>query len=307
MSFRRISFPRWRTNLTNITLTITDNLALDADSANNPDRYAVHLRTGGGELTIFSAALVNSSNIVLTTSPRTQSRDYTIVLNGITDRAVAANAAAPSTRAVIGSIVVLTPDATTLWRYDASSNDLDGVAWQTKNFDDLGWPTALAGFTTSNDLEITTNGFELHSTNMFAPATLGPVTTYYRVPFHFPGATANARLEIVGVVDDGMVVYINGIEAGRLRVTNASPVSFTNLASAGSPETANTHLPLDKVSLTNLSGLVNGGGICWRLNCIRRAWSAPTPCSRFNSWPARTSFSTEIRSCARVTMPAQGR
>jgi hypothetical protein len=80
------------------------------------------------------------------------------------------------------------------------------------------------------------------------------------VPFNFPGSTAGAALQIVGVVDDGLVAYINGVEAGRLRITNASPVSFTNLATAASPETTDFH-PNETITLTNLSGLVSGANL----------------------------------------------
>ena len=149
----------------------------------------------------------------------------------------------------------------TLWRYNTTSNNLDGVGWHLPGFDDSAWVQGLAGFTTSNNLEITTNGFELRSTNMIAPASGGPITAYYRVPFSFPGSTAGAALRLVGVVDDGLVAYINGVEAGRLRVTNASPVSFYHFATAASPESTDVHLPLETIVLTNLSGLVSGNNL----------------------------------------------
>jgi hypothetical protein len=62
-------------------------------------------------------------------------------------------------------------------------------------------------------------------------------------------------------VDDGLVAYINGVEAGRLRVTNASPVSFNHLATAASPEATDVHLPLESIILTNLTGLVAGNNL----------------------------------------------
>ena len=179
----------------------------------------------------------------------------------ITDNAVAANVVTPNTRTVSSSIIVLAPDDVTLWRFNTESNNLGGTGWELPGFNDAAWLTGLAGFTTSNNLEITTNGFELRTTNMLAPNVGGPPTAYYRVSFNFPGSTANAGLRLVGVIDDGMVAYINGVEAGRLRITNASPVSFTNLATAASPETSNTHLPLETVILTNLTGLVTGNNV----------------------------------------------
>jgi hypothetical protein len=219
---------------------------------------------------VGSATLVNPTNVLLTTSPRTQSQNYTVTLNGVTDTALALNPATPSSRAVAAQIIILAPDNVTLWRYNSASNNLDGTGWQSPGFNDSAWPTALAGFTTSNDWETVTNGFEPRSTNMISPGSGGPVTTYYRVPFTLPGSIIGAQLRLVGAVDDGLVAYVNGVEAGRLRITNASPVSFTNLATGAGPEvtatnilgqTNHVHLPLETIILTNLSGLVPGANL----------------------------------------------
>ncbi|HWN94425.1 MAG TPA: immunoglobulin domain-containing protein, partial [Methylomirabilota bacterium] len=252
------------TNLTNIILTITDNLGLDQASVENIAHYDIHLTAGGGNLTILSAVLTNGTNVVLTTSPRIPGAGYTVALNNITDRSLAQNPVTPSSRALSVAMVILAPNDMTLWRYNSASNNLDGINWQMPGYDDSTWLTGLAGFTTSNSLEITTNGFELRTTNMLAPVAGGPVTTYYRVnfnlPFNFPCTAPDAALQLVGVVDDGLVAYINGVEAGRLRVTNASPVSFTNLASAPGPESADAH-SLDVLTLTNLSSLAVGNNL----------------------------------------------
>ena len=259
------------TNLTNITLVIADTgTGINPADLANIANYAVQLTAGGGNLTIVSATVANVTNVVLVTSPRTQGQEYTVVLSNIRDRSAAANLVTPTTRAVRANIIVLAPDDFTLWRYESSSNNLDGLGWQLPSFNDAGWPTALAGFTSSNALETATNGFEIRSTNMLSPVSGGPVTTYYRVPFNFPGSIAGASLQIVGVIDDGLVAYVNGVEAGRLRITNASPVSFTNLATGTGPEVTTTnslgvtndvHLPLETITLTNLSGLVSGANL----------------------------------------------
>jgi hypothetical protein len=248
-----------QTNLAEIILNFTE--ALNIDNAEDVGNYTVALTAGGGALTINSAVLVNGTNVVLTTTPRVAGQNYTVTLGNITDNAVTPNVATPTSRAVRSSVIVLAPDDFTLWRYNSASNNLDGTGWQLPSFDASAWPTALAGFTTSNNLEITTNGFELRSTNMIAPDAGGPPTTYYRVNFNLPGDAAGASLYLVGVVDDGLVAYINGVEAGRVRITNASPVSFTNLASGAGPESGQTHLPLERIALTNLTGLVSGNNL----------------------------------------------
>jgi hypothetical protein len=247
-------------NLTNILLTIVDNFGLNPDTIEESANFAIELVGGGGALGVETAVLVNPTNVLVTTTPRTQSQDYTITLTDITDRSVAANPVTPSTRRIISEIVVLTPNDGTLWKYETASNNLDGLTWYAPGFDVSLWPQALAGFTTSNNLETTDPGFEVRTTNMLATSSGGPITAYYRVNFNFPGSVTNATLHLVGVVDDGLVAYINGVEAGRLRVTNASPVSFTNLASAGSPESGDFHTT-ESITLTNLSALVVGNNL----------------------------------------------
>jgi hypothetical protein len=257
-----------QTNLSEIILHFGE--ALNIDNAEDVGNYTLALTAGGGNLAINSATVVNGTNVILNTAPRVAGQNYTITLGNVTDNAVARNPATPNSRAVTASVILLFPDDTTLWRYNSASNNLDGTGWQLPSFSDAAWPTALAGFTTSNAWETTTNGFEIRSTNMISPNLGGPVTAYFRVPFNFPGSVAGAHLRLVGAVDDGLVAYINGVEAGRLRVTNASPVSFTNLATGAGPEVTTTnilgqtndvHLPLETIQLTNLTGLVSGNNL----------------------------------------------
>jgi hypothetical protein len=248
-----------RTNLNEIVLRFSE--AVNIDSAEDVGNYNVSLTGGGGTLTINAATVVNGTNIILDTSDRVAGQNYTITLANITDNAVAGNPATPSTLPVASTTILLAPNDVTLWRFNSESNNLDGTGWELPSFDASTWMTGLAGFTTSNNLEVTTNGFELRTTNMLAPNVGGPPTTYYRVNFNFPGDPAGAQLSLVGVVDDGLVAYINGVEAGRLRMTNASPVSFTNLATAASPETTDVHLPLETIILTNTTGLVSGNNV----------------------------------------------
>jgi hypothetical protein len=242
-------------NLTNITLTITDAFGLNQTAAETEANYSV---TGPNTLTIESAVLINSSNIVLTTSPRTQSQSYTVTLSGIVDRSEAANAVTPASRPLLGGIIVLTPDDTTLWRYDNSSNNLDGLGWELPGYVDSGWLTGLAGFANRVE-EIMPAGYETRSLTLVPVNTGGTPTIYFRVPFNFPGNPATAQLRLVGVVDDGLVAYVNGVEAGRVRITNASPVSFNALATAASPETSDVH-GLNDVLLST-SSLVQGNNL----------------------------------------------
>lgn len=247
------------TNLTNITLTIYDAYGLNQTLAENEGNYTVQLAAGGGALTIESAVLINSSNVVLTTSPRTQSQDYTVTLSNIRDTSAAANLVTPLTRPLLGGIVVLAPNDTTLWRFDNSSNNLDGLGWELPAFNDGGWQTGLAGFANRPQEIMPPGGFDTRTTNFIPVNAGGPQTVYFRVPFSFPGNPANAQLRLIGVVDDGLVAYINGQEAGRIRITNDAPVSFTAFATAASPEATEVH-GMNEVVLST-SALVEGNNL----------------------------------------------
>jgi hypothetical protein len=242
-------------NLTNITLTITDAFGLNQTAAETEANYSV---TGPNSLTIESAVLINSSNILLTTSPRTQSQSYTVTLSGIVDRSAAANAATPSSRPLLGGIVILAPDDSTQWSYNNLSNALDGLGWELPGYDTTGWLSGLAGFANRVE-EIMPAGYETRTLTLVPVNVGGPPTVYFRVPFNFPGNPATAQLRLVGVVDDGLVAYVNGVEAGRIRMTNAAPVSFNALATAASPETSDVH-GLNEVLLST-TALVQGNNL----------------------------------------------
>jgi len=88
------------------------------------------------------------------------------------------------------------------WKYEQSGTDL-GTQWREKNYSDTGWP-AGAGllYVESSPLPEPKN----------TPLTLGPKTFYFRSHFNFDEDpnTASASLKIKTVVDDGIVIYLNG-------------------------------------------------------------------------------------------------
>jgi hypothetical protein len=55
-------------------------------------------------------------------------------------------------------------------------------------------------------------------TSILPPAQGGPITVYYRATFQWNGATNDVNLVGAGYIQDGAVFYLNGVEAGRLRV-----------------------------------------------------------------------------------------
>jgi hypothetical protein len=250
-------------NLTNFILTIQSYMGLDEASAENPAHYIVEFTTGGGALTIESAVLTGS-NVVLTTSPRLQGRNYGVTLSGVRDRSVAQNEPFPSTRPVQATVVLF--DYNHFWRYDQSGTDL-GTSWKEPGYDDSSWPlgagflaeetsffpltlfTNLAGGSGSNTVLSLTNGTQagLGGTN---------ITFYFRTTLASllfdPTAPGNV-LRATSYIDDGAAIYVNGLEAMRFNLTN--PASYTNFATTNSIE------GVDGLITSNLAGFELGSNV----------------------------------------------
>ncbi len=121
---------------------------------------------------------------------------------------------------------------TNAWRYDATTNDY-GSAWKDFNYPDGSW----AG--PSNALFFNDSAVIPAPTNTFVPLTFVNSSTrilgyYYRTHFNFPTNPVGVTLIASNLVDDGAVFWINGMIAGRLRMTNTVVVR-TNVASATPP------------------------------------------------------------------------
>ena len=244
------------TNLVTFRIAFSEPVA--QAGAETPGNYVIELAGGGGALGVISATLTNGNEVILLTgTARTPGQNYTITVNNVTDTAETGNPVSPNTRAIAVELILLAPNDPTVWRYDQSSNDLAAAGWQLAAYDDSSWETGLAGFSTPT-AEIVPAGFELRTTNLVAVGSGGPETTYYRVNFDFPGDPAGATLVAQGVIDDGAVFYINGQEAGRIRIIAPGPVSFTNDATVA-PETSNTH-DAETVAL-DASALVTGNNL----------------------------------------------
>jgi len=231
------------TNLTNITLTFSEPLAMA--SAQSLSNYDVQRFIGGGSLTIFSAVLTNGTNVILATSPRNRScGSYWVIITNLTDSTAARQSVTPHYNFLREEIVILAPDFIHEWRYDQSGVDRSGTGWQAIHYDDTqaGWAGGPAGFASiAAGQEIAPSGFEFRSFSLNAGISGGPVTTYFRTHFFWPTlAEDGSVLKWAGVVDDGAVFYINGVEAGRIRMTNGT-IAFTDFATGASPENSNVH------------------------------------------------------------------
>jgi hypothetical protein len=97
---------------------------------------------------------------------------------------------------------------TNLWRYNQTL-DLSAVNWTATNFNDSAWPQGLG-------LLYNENAALPEPKN--TPLTLGKTNYHFRARFNFTGTPALYQLKLRQVVDDGLVVYLNGKEQHRLGV-----------------------------------------------------------------------------------------
>ena len=113
------------------------------------------------------------------------------------------------------------------WRYDDSGNDL-GTAWNQSEFDDSSWKKGNGMFgreTASRILAMPEPKIQTEWAQRIS-------THYLRKQFTWEGGTDSAFFSMDAVLDDGLVVYLNGTEIGRHRMpagvidyqTNASSV-----------------------------------------------------------------------------------
>lgn len=93
------------------------------------------------------------------------------------------------------------------WRYQQTAN-LDGTAWKTPGYADSAWPVG-AGLLGVEDCNC------LPAPGLKTLLTLGRTTYYFRTQFTVNTNLAGFNLALTTVLDDGAVIYLNGVELAR--------------------------------------------------------------------------------------------
>jgi hypothetical protein len=112
------------------------------------------------------------------------------------------------------------------WRANASGADL-GADWREPGYDDTqaGWSAGagLFGFSANPDV---------YPAPIATPLAAGRITYYFRARFEWTNDPAGVVLVASNYLSDGAVLYLNGVEAKRLRLP-AGPVAFDTPATGG--------------------------------------------------------------------------
>jgi hypothetical protein len=134
---------------------------------------------------------------------------------------------------VSGSQVTIIPYGSS-WKYlDNGSNQ--ATAWVTNIFNDAGWSAGNSELGYGDGDEATVVSYGPSASNKY-------ITTYFRKTINIDDPSAFTNFLLSVEYDDGMIVYINGAEVARAKMTN--PISYTKLADAPSIEDQVTNFTL---------------------------------------------------------------
>ncbi|HWN96583.1 MAG TPA: immunoglobulin domain-containing protein, partial [Methylomirabilota bacterium] len=211
----------------NNTIVVSFNEPLAAATANNRLNYTV-TNSSGAVVTVSTATLVNGTNVVLAFATPLGGR-YTVVVNNVTDAATIANTIAPNSAVTVGADYSIAMDSA--WRYlVANTNETVQSSFMGLNFNDSSWSgpsNALfyvegAGLPGPKNTEITLRDGGNNYINTF----------YFRQRFVAPVGGSNVSFRIRHIIDDGLVLYLNGVEFGPRFTMAAGAVTAATQATA---------------------------------------------------------------------------
>jgi len=109
------------------------------------------------------------------------------------------------------------------WKYQQSGVD-PGPEWMRPEFDDTSWPLGKALFHVEDAVLPETKNTSLR---------IGRTTYYFRTAFDVGDEVSlpDAALEVSTILDDGAVIYLNGIEVLRIRMPDG-PVNYSTFSSS---------------------------------------------------------------------------
>ena len=127
-------------------------------------------------------------------------------------------------------------DYTSTWKYHPNTNELTpgpSNGWAQPDYNDAGWSDGpgLFGSETRPDLY---QSFAPFQTYISPPrGGQGPLSSYFRKRFQWAGPSSALYLNFTNLVDDGMIVYLNGVELFSFNMPDAPrPITWDRSALA---------------------------------------------------------------------------
>lgn len=199
---------------------------LSPASVTNVMNYTL-TNSSGATTIIQSAALENGTNVILTLSDPAMGL-LTLVVNHVTDVAAIPNPIAEGSAVQIGAEYFIALDS--VWKYLLiNTNDTVHSTFMLPEYDDSAWPSGQ-GLLYVEDA--TLPGPKNTPLSMFDETGTNRIHThYFRQAFHAAAVGTNATVRVRHVIDDGLVLHLNGNELFRFNM-NAGVVSATTPAPA---------------------------------------------------------------------------
>ena len=114
-----------------------------------------------------------------------------------------------------------------VWKYLDQGND-PGAGWADPDFDDNGWLSGAAKLGYGEGDEATVVSYGPSSSKKYP-------TTYFRTSFNVVNPANLAGVSCRALVDDGALIYLNGVEVARLRMP-AGDIDYLTFASDSASE-----------------------------------------------------------------------
>ena len=173
-----------------------------------------------------------ASTLVITNTGYEHQGDYTVVVSNAFGIAVGGPARLIIDRGTITNRVLLVA-ITNQWRYNQSGQDL-GTTWRNTGYVDNEWPQGRGLLAVEDNHAVTPINTQLRLTT---PAGSPIITYYFRTTFNMPAFAGARSVTLISsnLVDDGAVIYLNGLEKRRIRM-NAGTVTASTLANDTAPE-----------------------------------------------------------------------
>lgn len=219
-------------SLTTTNVTVSFSEFVSEATATNIANYKLTNVTSGGTLAISRAVLDKGTNVILTTAARVANANYLIVVNNVQDISPRNNAIVPNSSIPVSSLLTLIGLTQGGWDYyDPVLGPPDqpyypGAGWNQLDFN-FGPPASDQwGHGAAGLFVYDLSGEDLPATRNTV-LSQGCTTKYFRNSFSFNPSPVGAALRFRHVVDDGIIVYLNGVEVYRFNMPNANVTELT--------------------------------------------------------------------------------
>jgi hypothetical protein len=199
----------------NNTIVISFSEPMGSATATIPANYTV-TNSFGVAVTVTSAVLTNATNVVLSFGSTLAGR-YTVVINNVTDAAAVPNAILPNSAVTVGANYLLGME--NAWKYlQINTNDTVHGEFAGFSYDDSTWsgPSNALLYVENAGLPAAKNTLLTFT----APGGGRINTHYFRQKFLAPAIGANVTFTLRHIIDDGMVLHLNGQEIYRYNMPN---------------------------------------------------------------------------------------